>query len=98
MPPLHPVDAYVQAQPSATQGHLALLRATLAEVLPTAEQEPTMQTFTANQAKTHFGEFLDLAQREPVRVMRFANRAPLLYMSGACASRSRRSGGRPSAG
>lgn len=28
-----------------------------------------MQTFTANQAKTHFGEFLDLAQREPVRVM-----------------------------
>jgi PHD/YefM family antitoxin component YafN of YafNO toxin-antitoxin module len=29
-----------------------------------------MQTYTANQAKTHFGEFLDLAQREPVRVMR----------------------------
>ena len=29
-----------------------------------------MQTFTANQAKTNFGEFLDLAQREPVRVMR----------------------------
>ena len=29
-----------------------------------------MQTFTANQAKAHFGEFLDLAQREPVRVMR----------------------------
>ena len=29
-----------------------------------------MQTFTANQAKTHFGEFLDLAQREPVRVLR----------------------------
>jgi len=29
-----------------------------------------MQTFTANQAKTHFGEFLDVAQREPVRVMR----------------------------
>ena len=29
-----------------------------------------MQTFTANQAKTHFGEFLDQAQREPVRVMR----------------------------
>lgn len=29
-----------------------------------------MQTFTANQAKTHFGEILDLAQREPVRVMR----------------------------
>lgn len=29
-----------------------------------------MQTFTANQARTHFGEFLDLAQREPVRVMR----------------------------
>ena len=33
-------------------------------------QEPTVQTFTAHQAKTHFGEFLDLAQREPVRVMR----------------------------
>lgn len=29
-----------------------------------------MQTFSANQAKTHFGEFLDLAQQEPVRVMR----------------------------
>lgn len=29
-----------------------------------------MQTFTANEAKTHFGEFLDRAQREPVQVMR----------------------------
>ncbi len=29
-----------------------------------------MQTYTANQAKTRFGEFLDLVQREPVRVMR----------------------------
>ena len=29
-----------------------------------------MRTFTANEAKTRFGEFLDLAQREPVRVMR----------------------------
>jgi prevent-host-death family protein len=29
-----------------------------------------MQTFTANQAKTHFGEFLDIVQREPVRVTR----------------------------
>ncbi len=29
-----------------------------------------MQTYTANDAKTHFGEFLDRAQREPVRVMR----------------------------
>lgn len=29
-----------------------------------------MQTFTANEAKTRFGEFIDLAQREPVRVMR----------------------------
>ena len=29
-----------------------------------------MHTFTANDAKTRFGEFLDLAQREPVRVMR----------------------------
>jgi prevent-host-death family protein len=29
-----------------------------------------MQTFTANEAKTRFGEFLDLAQREPVRVTR----------------------------
>lgn len=29
-----------------------------------------MQTFTAHQAKTHFGKLLDLAQREPVRVMR----------------------------
>ena len=29
-----------------------------------------METFTANEAKTRFGEFLDLAQREPVRVSR----------------------------
>ncbi len=27
-----------------------------------------MQTFTANEAKTRFGEFLDTAQREPVAV------------------------------
>lgn len=30
----------------------------------------TMQTISANDAKTHFGAFLDLAQHEPVRVMR----------------------------
>ena len=29
-----------------------------------------MQTYSANQAKTQFGRFIDLAQREPVRVMR----------------------------
>jgi prevent-host-death family protein len=29
-----------------------------------------MKTFTANEAKTRFGEFIDLAQREPVRVVR----------------------------
>lgn len=29
-----------------------------------------MQTITANEAKIHFGEFLDKAQREPVQVMR----------------------------
>jgi prevent-host-death family protein len=29
-----------------------------------------MQTMTANDAKTRFGELLDLAQREPVRVTR----------------------------
>ena len=29
-----------------------------------------MQTFTANEAKTRFGELLDAAQREPVRVTR----------------------------
>lgn len=29
-----------------------------------------MQTFTANEAKTRFGEFLDCAQREPVGVKR----------------------------
>ena len=33
-------------------------------------QDRTMQIFTANQAKTRFGEFIDRAQREPVRVMR----------------------------
>jgi prevent-host-death family protein len=29
-----------------------------------------MQTLTANEAKTRFGEMLDIAQREPVRVTR----------------------------
>jgi hypothetical protein len=29
-----------------------------------------MQTLTANEAKTQFGHFIDLAQREPVRVIR----------------------------
>lgn len=29
-----------------------------------------MQTYTANEAKTRFGELLDHAQREPVRVTR----------------------------
>lgn len=29
-----------------------------------------MQTFTANEAKVRFGEFLDRVQREPVRVLR----------------------------
>ena len=29
-----------------------------------------MQVFTANKAKTHFGEFIDKAQREPVKVTR----------------------------
>jgi prevent-host-death family protein len=29
-----------------------------------------MQTYTANEAKTRFGEFLDQAQREPVAVLR----------------------------
>ncbi len=29
-----------------------------------------MQVFTANEAKTHFGEFIDKAQREPVKVTR----------------------------
>lgn len=27
-----------------------------------------MQTYTANDAKTHFGQLLDIAQREPVQV------------------------------
>lgn len=29
-----------------------------------------MQTITANEAKTHFGELIDRVQREPVRVTR----------------------------
>ncbi|OYY93593.1 MAG: prevent-host-death protein [Hydrogenophilales bacterium 28-61-23] len=29
-----------------------------------------MLSMTSNEAKAHFGEFLDRAQREPVRVMR----------------------------
>lgn len=33
-------------------------------------RSPSRRTFTANEAKTHFGEFIDRAQREPVRVTR----------------------------
>ena len=29
-----------------------------------------MQTFSAKKAKTQFGHFIDMAQREPVRVVR----------------------------
>lgn len=29
-----------------------------------------MQTLTDNEAKARFGEFIDMAQREPVRVLR----------------------------
>jgi PHD/YefM family antitoxin component YafN of YafNO toxin-antitoxin module len=29
-----------------------------------------MLSFTANQAKTQFGQFIDAAQREPVRVLK----------------------------
>ena len=29
-----------------------------------------MRIFTANEAKTHFGEFIDKAQKEPVKVTR----------------------------
>ena len=29
-----------------------------------------MRTYTVNEAKTRFGEFINQAQREPVRVMR----------------------------
>lgn len=29
-----------------------------------------MQTLTANEAQTHFGKFLDIVQREPVRITR----------------------------
>jgi len=29
-----------------------------------------MQTFTANEAKIHFSEFIDKAQKEPVKVTR----------------------------
>jgi prevent-host-death family protein len=29
-----------------------------------------VQTFSANEAKTQFGHFIDMAQREPVRVVR----------------------------
>lgn len=29
-----------------------------------------MLSYTANQAKTHFGEFLDQVQREPVQVLK----------------------------
>jgi len=39
-------------------------------VIPASITAHPMRTYTANEAKTRFGEFLDRAQREPVRVMR----------------------------
>lgn len=35
-----------------------------------ASQTATLRTYTANEAKSRFGEFLDRVQREPGRVMR----------------------------
>lgn len=37
---------------------------------PVVPGGPVVQSFTANEAKTRFGEFLDRAQREPVAVTR----------------------------
>lgn len=37
---------------------------------PQSEQAMPIQTFTANEAKTNFGEFIDRAQKSPVRVTR----------------------------
>jgi len=37
---------------------------------PTVHKEPAMLTFTANEAKTRFGELRDRVQREPVQVTR----------------------------
>jgi len=39
-------------------------------VVPASIAAQPMRTYTANEARTRFGEFLDRAQREPVRVMR----------------------------
>ena len=41
-----------------------------------------MQTYTANEAKTRFGEFLDKVQREPVRVMRHDRVAGVMVSAG----------------
>jgi hypothetical protein len=41
-----------------------------------------MQTFTANEAKTRFGEFLDRAQRSPVGVLKHDR------LVGGCARRA----------
>lgn len=35
-----------------------------------SHRQHPMQTFTANEAKTRFGEFLDRAQRAPVGVLK----------------------------
>lgn len=37
-----------------------------------------MQSFTANEAKTRFGEFLDQVQREPVAVLRHDRRVGVM--------------------
>ncbi len=43
-----------------------------------------MRTFTANEAKTRFGEFLDQAQREPVRVTRRDRTVAVMVSAQAC--------------
>jgi len=42
-----------------------------------------MQTFTANEAKTRFGEMIDRVQREPVQVTRH-NRVCACSMPTGC--------------
>jgi prevent-host-death family protein len=49
---------------------IRVIRAKLLNSPSTKVRARAVQTITANEAKTRFGEFLDMAQREPIRVLR----------------------------
>jgi prevent-host-death family protein len=62
---------FINSLPSDTATSCVLIKSNdLVKLLEQLFREKHMQTYTANEAKTRFGEFLDRVQREPVQVMK----------------------------